>query len=97
MACHHTWAEEVKLSAVTANLSGEATVWCPKCGDRGVISFPVYDAKQCDCCGQYRPDVERCWYGAIETFACQKCRGDEDAYEKYKADAQEAFDREFGS
>lgn len=37
---------------------------------------------QCDCCGQRAP-LTRCWYaGAIETWACDKCRG-ADMQDKY--------------
>jgi hypothetical protein len=44
--------------------------------------------KQCDCCGQMRRTVQRCWYGAVETFACAKCRGgnEQDELDQYDED-----------
>ena len=44
--------------------------------------------KQCDCCGQMRPTVQRCWYMGIETFACANCRGnkEQDELEQYDED-----------
>lgn len=39
--CKHTWTKPVTLSKWTANLSGEETPWCPKCGTRSVMSMPA--------------------------------------------------------
>lgn len=34
---------------------------------------------ECDCCGNYSTTLRRVWYlGYMETFACAKCRGDDD-------------------
>jgi hypothetical protein len=44
-ACGHTWAGPVTLSEHTANLSGEITPWCPKCGAWAAFSsepFPTW-------------------------------------------------------
>ena len=30
---------------------------------------------ECDCCGEMRANVSRCWLGPLETFACDECRG----------------------
>ncbi len=32
---------------------------------------------ECDCCGRMRP-LSRCWAGALETWACDECRGWDD-------------------
>lgn len=43
-ACKHDWDYPVVLSAVTTNLSGEARVYCPKCGKRAdCASRPFVD------------------------------------------------------
>lgn len=42
MACGHKWTAPVVLSQWTANLSGEAKVWCPKCNSPAVMSSPAY-------------------------------------------------------
>lgn len=39
--CKYEWISEVRLSATTANLSGEATSFCPRCGSREIVSSPV--------------------------------------------------------
>jgi hypothetical protein len=37
------------------------------------------DLKECDCCGQRKPDVELIWCDSVgDTYACPKCRGWED-------------------
>lgn len=33
---------------------------------------------QCDCCGEMVAEVNRCWAFGIETFACGKCRGEDE-------------------
>lgn len=40
------------------------------------------DERECDCCGKRR-ELTRCWTSCgIETYACAKCRGeDEEAYD----------------
>lgn len=38
--CGHEFNAEVKHAAHTANLSGEATVYCPKCWKRPMIGSP---------------------------------------------------------
>jgi hypothetical protein len=30
--------------------------------------------KECDCCGEKRAELTRCWAFGIETFACDECR-----------------------
>lgn len=42
MNCHHEWTSPVVLAEATANLSGEATSFCPKCNSRAVSSAPAY-------------------------------------------------------
>lgn len=37
----------------------------------------------CDCCGNYSTTLRRVWYlGYMETFACAKCRGDDEEVEE---------------
>lgn len=36
----------------------------------------------CDCCGNYSTTLRRVWYMGIETFACAKCRHDDDEEEQ---------------
>lgn len=40
MTCKHEWTAPVILSTSTANLSGEATCFCPNCNNRATISNP---------------------------------------------------------
>lgn len=39
--CGHVWSQPVEY-ADTTNLSGEKTVWCPKCNKRAVEGSPVF-------------------------------------------------------
>lgn len=39
---------------------------CPECEGE--------ECKECDCCGKFKPNVTRCWFGPLETFACEECR-----------------------
>lgn len=39
--CKHEWDSPVVLSEHTANLSGEASAFCPACGSRNVMSDPA--------------------------------------------------------
>ena len=41
MSCGNKFTAPVVMSSHTSNLSGEATVWCPKCASRSVVSHPV--------------------------------------------------------
>lgn len=40
--CGQKWTTAVRLSTTTANLSGEATTYCPGCNGHNVISGPAY-------------------------------------------------------
>lgn len=40
--CNHKWSAACKLTPHTANLSGEQSQWCPKCGTKNVMSGPHY-------------------------------------------------------
>lgn len=51
--CGHKWSAPVKF-APTANLSGESTQWCEKCGSRAAISHPQ-KVRIDYCTGQYFP------------------------------------------
>ena len=42
LECKHKWTSKVVFSAVTSNLSGEKTEWCPKCGTKNAMSGPAY-------------------------------------------------------
>lgn len=41
LRCHHQWTQDTALSLYTANLSGEASIYCPKCGTREVSASPI--------------------------------------------------------
>lgn len=43
--CKHAWVSPVEQSAHTANLSGEKSEECPKCGSRNIHSSRVQDAE----------------------------------------------------
>ena len=45
LRCNHKWTAEVVLSKFTANLSGERTNWCPKCGTKETLSEPINDSQ----------------------------------------------------
>lgn len=42
--CGHAWTAPVVPSMNTPNLSGEATQWCPRCGQRPVMGSPVRES-----------------------------------------------------
>jgi DNA-directed RNA polymerase subunit RPC12/RpoP len=42
MKCKYKWDQEV-VHTCTPKLSGEATVYCPKCGSRSIMSGPVHE------------------------------------------------------
>jgi hypothetical protein len=58
---------------------------------RGIKSCTTTSAirAQCDCCGEFRYSITRCWAYGIETFACGACRGDPEA----EAEAEEDYGR----
>lgn len=43
--CGHAWTAPVVLAEHTPNLSGEATQWCPRCGQRPVMGSPVREVQ----------------------------------------------------
>lgn len=45
LSCNHKWIEPIRLSIHTANLSGEATIYCPQCGAKSVAASPVEESK----------------------------------------------------
>lgn len=54
LSCHHEWTAPVVLSKFSPNLSGEATVWCPRCNSRTIMSLPATprpEAYVCADCG----------------------------------------------
>lgn len=55
--CGHKWSAPVKFGP-TANLSGELTSWCAKCGKRPAISHPQF-VRVDYCTGQYFPNEYR--------------------------------------
>lgn len=67
LSCHHTWTALVVLSKHTTNLSGEATVWCPRCTSRSVMSSPAEpanpEAYECAACG----------YHGFGAWNCNEC------------------------
>jgi len=68
--CGHTWAAEVKTCTPTANLSGEATQWCPKCNARPTMSEPIrYHIEYCT--GQYWPTEYRKACASVLEYAAR--------------------------
>ena len=41
--CGHVFTAQVVMSEHTSNLSGEQTVFCPKCQKRPLIGTPQYE------------------------------------------------------
>lgn len=45
LRCGHLWTQAIELNAVTPNISGEATIYCPRCGSRGTSAEPARDGQ----------------------------------------------------
>jgi antirestriction protein len=44
--CGHKWAATVHYAESTPNLSGEATQWCPECGEKPLCGSPAYPSAE---------------------------------------------------